>query len=218
VPLASPSSRRLVLACPSAAGHGPGDPPGGPLPGQGKPKLLDRVRATIRVRGYSLRTEEAYVGWIKRFVIFHGKRHPLELGAREVEAFLQPPGDIPQRQRLHAEPGPGRDPVPLHQGPRPRAPVAGSDRPRQAGEAAPRRPHEAGSRRCPVQARRPAPAHGDHPVRVRAPPPRVPAAARQGHRFPARRDPGPRGQGQPGPGHHAPAHGCRSRSRPRSSV
>jgi len=88
VPVASPSSRRLVLACPSAAGHGPGDPPGGPLPGQGKPKLLDRVRAAIRVRGYSLRTEEAYVGWIKRFVIFHGKRHPLELGAREVEAFL----------------------------------------------------------------------------------------------------------------------------------
>jgi integron integrase len=46
------------------------------------------VRDAIRVRGYSLRTEEAYVGWIKRFIIFHGKRHPLELGAREVEAFL----------------------------------------------------------------------------------------------------------------------------------
>ena len=50
--------------------------------------LLQRVRERIRVRHYSIRTEHAYCDWIKRFVIFHGKRHPSELGAAEVEAFL----------------------------------------------------------------------------------------------------------------------------------
>ena len=52
------------------------------------PKLLDRVRERIRYKHYSLRTEESYVQWIRRFVIFHGKRHPSEMGAPEVEAFL----------------------------------------------------------------------------------------------------------------------------------
>jgi len=47
-----------------------------------------RVRERIRLRHYSIRTERAYCDWIKRFVIFHGKRHPSELGAAEVEAFL----------------------------------------------------------------------------------------------------------------------------------
>src|ERR1039457_523700 len=51
-------------------------------------KLLDRVRAALRVRHYSLRTEEAYVGWIRRFVVFHGKRHPDEMGEAEINAFL----------------------------------------------------------------------------------------------------------------------------------
>jgi hypothetical protein len=49
--------------------------------GQGKRKLLDRVRETIRFKHYSLRTEQAYVGWIKRFILFHGKRHPESMGA-----------------------------------------------------------------------------------------------------------------------------------------
>ena len=52
------------------------------------PKLLGRVRHAIRLRHYSRRTEEAYVGWIRRFIVFHGKRHPRELGAPEVTAFL----------------------------------------------------------------------------------------------------------------------------------
>jgi integron integrase len=52
------------------------------------PKLLDRVRAAIRVRHYSLSTERTYVGWIKRFIYFHQKRHPQDMGAAEVEAFL----------------------------------------------------------------------------------------------------------------------------------
>jgi integron integrase len=50
--------------------------------------LLDRVRDAIRVRHYSPRTEDAYVAWIRRFIVFHGRRHPRELGAPEVTAFL----------------------------------------------------------------------------------------------------------------------------------
>lgn len=52
------------------------------------PRLLDRVRTACRLRHYSLRTEEAYVHWIRRFILFHGKRHPLEMGADEINAFL----------------------------------------------------------------------------------------------------------------------------------
>lgn len=54
----------------------------------GAPKLLDQVRFRIRAKHYSLRTESAYVDWIKRFVIFSGKRHPLGMGRPEIEAFL----------------------------------------------------------------------------------------------------------------------------------
>ncbi len=52
------------------------------------PKLLDQVRSAIRVRHYSRRTEDGYVHWIRRFFLFHGKRHPLEMGEREITAFL----------------------------------------------------------------------------------------------------------------------------------
>jgi len=52
------------------------------------PKLLDQVRARIRVKHYSIRTEAQYVQWIKRFIYFHDKRHPRDMGAPEVEAFL----------------------------------------------------------------------------------------------------------------------------------
>lgn len=52
------------------------------------PKLLDKVRDRIRVKHYSIRTETQYVQWIKRFILFHDKRHPLDMGAGEVEAFL----------------------------------------------------------------------------------------------------------------------------------
>ena len=44
-----------------------------------KPKPLDQVREAIRTRHYSFRTEEAYVGWIRRFILFHHKRHPAEI-------------------------------------------------------------------------------------------------------------------------------------------
>ena len=53
-----------------------------------KPKLLDQVQAKIRYKHYSIRTEEAYLGWIRRFIHFSGKRHPASLGPKEIEAFL----------------------------------------------------------------------------------------------------------------------------------
>ena len=59
-------------------------------------KLLDQactelcrsVRDAVRLKHYSIRTEEAYVGWITRFILFHDKRHPNEMGRTEIEAFL----------------------------------------------------------------------------------------------------------------------------------
>jgi len=63
-----------------AAGAAPPPPP--------PPRLLQRMREAIRVRHYSIRTESAYVDWARRFILFHGKRHPSELGPGEVAAFL----------------------------------------------------------------------------------------------------------------------------------
>ena len=58
----------------------------GPAPAP-KLRLLDREREAVRTRHYSRRTEKAYVHWIKRYIFFHGKRHPAEMGAAEVTAF-----------------------------------------------------------------------------------------------------------------------------------
>ena len=55
---------------------------------QVSPKLLDRMRAEIRVRHYSIRTEETYLDWARRFILFHNKRHPKDMGADEVQSFL----------------------------------------------------------------------------------------------------------------------------------
>jgi integron integrase len=51
-------------------------------------KLLDRVRDTLRLKHYSYRTEQTYVDWIRRFILFHNKRHPQDMGVPEIEAFL----------------------------------------------------------------------------------------------------------------------------------
>src|ERR1700704_1769266 len=51
-------------------------------------RLLDQVRDRIRLKHYSIRTEQAYVDWIRRFIFFHGKQHPTNLGESEVETFL----------------------------------------------------------------------------------------------------------------------------------
>ena len=63
------------------------------------PRLLDRLRAAVRARHYSLRTEEAYVAWVRRYVVFHGKRHPDELGEAEINAFLT---DLAVRRKVSA--------------------------------------------------------------------------------------------------------------------
>jgi len=62
--------------------------PPAPAAGTPAPRLLDQLRERIRLRHYSIRTERAYVDWVRRFIFFHGKRHPISLGAAEVEAFL----------------------------------------------------------------------------------------------------------------------------------
>jgi integron integrase len=74
------AARMTDLTPPPAPPHA--SPSGSP------PKLLDQVRQAIRLRHYSRRTESAYVAWIRRFIVFHRKRHPRELGEREVTAFL----------------------------------------------------------------------------------------------------------------------------------
>jgi hypothetical protein len=51
-------------------------------------KLLDIVRDKIRIRHYSIKTERSYIGWIKRYIFYHGLRHPKEMGKQEIEAFL----------------------------------------------------------------------------------------------------------------------------------
>jgi hypothetical protein len=57
-------------------------------PPNAKPKLLDRVRWHLRVKHYSLRTEQLYLHWIRRFILFHQKRHPAEMGEEEIAAFF----------------------------------------------------------------------------------------------------------------------------------
>src|SRR5258708_2558992 len=52
------------------------------------PKLLDQVRDVLRMKHYSLRTEQAYVNWIKRYILFHDKRHPAEMGEAEIRTFI----------------------------------------------------------------------------------------------------------------------------------
>jgi len=53
-----------------------------------EPRLLDMTRDTLRRKHYSLRTEESYLRWIRQYILFNGKRHPREMGAPELEAFL----------------------------------------------------------------------------------------------------------------------------------
>ena len=60
----------------------------GPGPDKGERRLVERVREAIRARHYSRRTEKAYWQWMRRFIFFHGKRHPAQMGAAEVSAFL----------------------------------------------------------------------------------------------------------------------------------
>lgn len=58
------------------------------LPKQPPPKLLDQVRDVLRLKHYSFRTEETYINWITRFILFHNKRHPKDMSTPEIRAFL----------------------------------------------------------------------------------------------------------------------------------
>jgi len=53
-----------------------------------EPRLLDRLRDRIRLKHYSIRTEKAYLDWNRRFILFHNKKHPRNMGTQEVEQFL----------------------------------------------------------------------------------------------------------------------------------
>ena len=77
-----------------------------------EPRLLDRVRDKIRLKHYSIRTEHAYVDWVRTFALFHGKRHPAKIGAPEVEAFLTHGRCPPQRRSIYAESGKERVTLP----------------------------------------------------------------------------------------------------------
>jgi integron integrase len=70
------------------AAAGVSDPGTRPAPPPGRPRLLDELRGQLRVRNYAYRTEQVYVDWVRRFILFHGKRHPRDMGAAEVTAFL----------------------------------------------------------------------------------------------------------------------------------
>ena len=59
-----------------------------PSGGSQSPRLLDRLRTALRSRHYSLRTGEAYVAWVRRFIVFNGKRHPEEMGEEEINTHV----------------------------------------------------------------------------------------------------------------------------------
>ncbi len=109
-----------------------------PLPPLRSVKVLDQLRERIRYLHYSLRTEQAYVHWVRAFIRFHGVRHPATLGSSEVEAFLCLAGERAQGFGLHASSGIGGLAVLLRQGA-----VHGSARLQEIGRPRP-------SRRLPV--------------------------------------------------------------------
>ena len=55
---------------------------------ESQPRLLDQMRDVLRLKHRSVRTEKAYIGWVKRFILFHDKRHPKDMGTAEIRAFL----------------------------------------------------------------------------------------------------------------------------------
>jgi integron integrase len=79
------SSAYPVLSCGTGVASAVAEAERGETP---KPRLLDQVRAAVRLRHYSHRTEKAYVAWIRRYILFHDKRHPKDMGAAELTHFL----------------------------------------------------------------------------------------------------------------------------------
>ena len=169
-----------------------------------KPRLLDRVRFALRLRHYSRRTEDAYIAWIRRYVLFHGKRHPADMRATELTAFLSS-GGRPPRGGVRPEPGPQRAPVPLPRRARAGRSVARRSRARKASLARPGCPHPRRSPGgSPTVERGPAP-HGVLAVWLGTPSARMlppPCSGRRSRNPPDRRA---CRQGRRGSGHVLPA-------------
>ena len=71
---------------PSVSATGPPPPPASPA--DTRPRLFDVMAAKLRLLHYSKRTEQSYIDWVRRYITYHGKRHPREMGAAEIESFL----------------------------------------------------------------------------------------------------------------------------------
>jgi integron integrase len=90
VQLAEPAEVSALLQRPALPAQATARPLPPQLERSSRPaKLIDQIRAVIRARHYSRRTEEAYIHWARQFIVFHGKRHPLEMGEIEVASFLE---------------------------------------------------------------------------------------------------------------------------------
>src|ERR1017187_2154569 len=166
-------------------------------------KLFDLVRAALRTRHYSIRTEEAYVGWIRRFVVFHGKRHPDENGRSRDQRLRLASRHGREGGRFHPDAGLERASLPLPRSPREARRVPRRRSPRETPGAPARRPHAGRGEGRPRAARRDAPSRHDAPLRHRPAPHGVPAAASEGRRLRAQPDPRARRQGHEGPTYHA---------------
>ena len=90
VQLAEPAELSALLQRPVIPARATARPLPPPLERSPRPaKLIDQIRGVIRARHYSRRTEDAYIHWARQFILFHGKRHPLEMGEMEVASFLE---------------------------------------------------------------------------------------------------------------------------------
>ena len=93
-----------------------------------KPKLLEQVRNAIRRKHFSRRTEEAYTGWIRRFILFHHKRHPLEMAETELTEFLTHLARVENVAASTQNQAPERTPFPIQRSAEARNWVAGRSR------------------------------------------------------------------------------------------
>ena len=184
----SPGSDSMIERPASTVTPFPGTPPGQHQP----PKLLDRVRIAIRTRHYSLRTEEAYVGWIRRFIFFHGKRHPAEMGEPEINAFLS---GLAVKERVSASTQNQALCALLflyRHVPRETLPATREAHPRQASDPAPDRHDSRGSPFAPPPPLRRGATRRDSSLWRRHEAPRMSAPSRQGHRVRAEQGHGSR--------------------------
>ena len=164
-----------------------------------QPRLLDRVREKIRLLHYSKRTEEAYVGWIRKFILFHGKRHPETIGATGSRTIPHAFGGRPTRRCQHPKSGPLRDPLPVQST---RATVAAAGRNPCQTSLPPA--HRAFHRRNPTSLRT-TPSEHDWPdggtaLRDRDAPARMRPAPCERHRLHSVPDHRTRGEGRQRPG------------------